>query len=232
MKAMIMSDLLIAKKYLLQQLGIALAVGVFIALTMGNLYVVAPAIGVMVPFSLSIMILSLDERANWQQFRLALPITRANVMTGRYVSFALLTLCGIAVGLLTTFLLIAAAQLAPNVPQLADLMVNFSWQAILFVCVVSLTIILVMLSITMPVFSRFGMTKGVRYLPLLVIFACTIGFSLGGNGPPTELVSNIKLLLETPLGTIGMAAGILAAVAVIYAISAMISVKLYTKREL
>ena len=32
MKAMIMSDLLIAKKYLLQQLGVSIAVGIFIIL--------------------------------------------------------------------------------------------------------------------------------------------------------------------------------------------------------
>lgn len=232
MKAMIMSDLLIAKKYLLQQLGIALVVGLFISITMGNLYVAAPAIGVMVPFSLTITILSLDERANWQQFRLALPITRTDVMAGRYLSFALLALCGIGVGLLTTLLLIAAAQLAPNVPQLAELMVNFSWQAVLFVCVAGLAIILVMLSITMPVFSRFGMTKGVRYLPLLIIFAVAIGFSLDGNGPPADLLANINLLLETPLGTIGLAAGVLAIVAAIYAVSAVISTRLYAKREL
>ena len=34
MKAMIMSDLLIAKKYLLQQLGVSIAVGIFIKRTL------------------------------------------------------------------------------------------------------------------------------------------------------------------------------------------------------
>lgn len=232
MKAMIMSDLLIAKKYLLQQLGIAIVVGIFICIMIGNLYVVAPAVGVMIPFSLTITILSLDERANWQQFRLALPIARKDVIVGRYVSFALLSLCGIAVGLLTTFIVIAAAQLMPNVPQLADLMVNFSWQAILFTCVAGLAMLLVMLSITMPVFSRFGMTKGVRYLPLLIIFGVFIAFSLDGNGPPADFLANINLLLETPLGAIGLAAAILVIVAAVYAISATISTRLYAKREL
>ena len=232
MKAMIMSDLLIAKKYLLQQLGIAIVVGIFICIMIGNLYVVAPAVGVMIPFSLTITILSLDERANWQQFRLALPIARKDVIVGRYVSFALLSLCGIAVGLLTTFIVIAAAQLMPNVPQLADLMVNFSWQAILFTCVAGLAMLLVMLSITMPVFSRFGMTKGVRYLPLLIIFGVFIAFSLDGNGPPADFLANINLLLEPPLGTIGLAAAILVIVAAVYAISATISTRLYAKREL
>ena len=232
MKAMIMSDLLIAKKYLLQQLGIAIVVGIFICIMIGNLYVVAPAVGVMIPFSLTITILSLDERANWQQFRLALPIARKDVIVGRYVSFALLSLCGIAVGLLTTFIVIAAAQLMPSVPQLADLMVNFSSQAILFTCVAVLAMLLVMLSITMPVFSRFGMTKGVRYLPLLIIFGVFIAFSLDGNGPPADFLANINLLLETPLGTIGLAAAILVIVAAVYAISATISTRLYAKREL
>ena len=129
MKAMIMSDLLIAKKYLLQQLGVSIAVGIFITVVIGNLYVAAPMVGVMIPFSLTITILALDERANWQQFRLALPMSRSNVIAGRYVSFALLALLGIAAGLLVTLVMVAVAQIAPGVPQLADLMGNFSWQA-------------------------------------------------------------------------------------------------------
>ncbi len=169
MKAMIMSDLLIAKKYLLQQLGVSIAVGIFITVMIGNLYVAAPMVGVMIPFSLTITILALDERANWQQFRLALPMSRSNVIAGRYVSFALLALLGIAAGLLVTLVMVAVAQIAPGVPQLADLMGNFSWQTMLFASIAGLAIILVMLSVTMPLFSRFGMTKGVRYLPLLII---------------------------------------------------------------
>lgn len=232
MKAMIMSDLLIAKKYLLQQLGIAIVVGIFICIMIGNLYVVPPAVGVMIPFSLIIMILSLDERANWQQFRLALPISRGDVIRGRYVSFLLLALLGIAVGLLTAFLVIVAAQLMPNVPQLADLMANFSWQALLMVSVAGISIILVMLAIVMPLFSRFGMTKAVRYLPLLIIFGVWIAFTLPQNGPPPAFVLDVLNLLETPAGTVAVAAGILAIVAVAYVISAIISTGLYKKREL
>lgn len=232
MKAMIMSDLLIAKKYLVQQLGIAIVVGIFICIMIGNLYVVTPAVGVMIPFSLIIMILSLDERANWQQFRLALPISRGDVIRGRYVSFLLLALLGIAVGLLTAFLVIVAAQLMPNVPQLADLMANFSWQALLMVSVIGVSIILVMLAIVMPLFSRFGMTKAVRYLPLLIIFGVWIAFTLPQNGPPPAFVLDVLNLLETPAGTVAVAAGILAIVAVAYVISAIVSTRLYKKREL
>ena len=217
MKAMIMSDLLIAKKYLLQQLGVSIAVGIFITVVIGNLYVAAPMVGVMIPFSLTITILALDERANWQQFRLALPMSRSNVIAGPLVSLARLAS---AAGLLVTLVMVAVAQIAPGVPQLADLMGNFSWQAMLFASVAGLAIILVMLSVTMPLFSRFGMTKGVRYLPLLIIIGVFFAFQLDGNGPPPEFVANVLNLLESPAGTIAIAAGVLAITAAVYAISA------------
>ena len=128
--------------------------------------------------------------------------------------------------------MVAVAQIAPGVPQLADLMGNFSWQTMLFASVAGLAIILVMLSVTMPLFSRFGMTKGVRYLPLLIIIGVFFAFQLDGNGPPPEFVANVLNLLESPAGTIAIAAGVLAITAAGYAISAVISTKLYQKREL
>ena len=224
MKAMVVSDFMIAKKYLIQQLITASIVGVFIAIMLETPYVVAPAVGVMIPFSLSIVILSLDERADWQQFRLALPLTRADIIRGRYASLALISLAGVVGGLLVTFLLVALAH--------ASLLVDYSWQAIAFACVASLVIILLMLSLIMPLFSRFGMTKGVRYLPLVVVFAVVIGFQVGGNSAPAEFLSNVSDLLETPAGTAAVAAGTLAVVAALYAASAALSVKLYAKREL
>ena len=224
MKAMVVSDFMIAKKYLIQQLITASIVGVFIAIMLETPYVVAPAVGVMIPFSLSIVILSLDERADWQQFRLALPLTRADIIRGRYASLALISLAGVVGGLLVTFLLVALAH--------AVLLVDYSWQAIAFACVASLVIILLMLSLIMPLFSRFGMTKGVRYLPLVVVFAVVIGFQVGGNSAPAEFLSNVSDLLETPAGTAAVAAGTLAVVAALYAASAALSVKLYAKREL
>ena len=232
MKAMVVSDFMIAKKYLIQQLITASIVGVFIAIMLETPYVVAPAVGVMIPFSLSIVILSLDERADWQQFRLALPLTRADIIRGRYASLALISLAGVVGGLLVTFLLVALAHAVPSVPQLASLLVDYSWQAIAFACVASLVIILLMLSLIMPLFSRFGMTKGVRYLPLVVVFAVVIGFQVGGNSVPAEFLSNVGNLLETPAGTAAVAAGTLAVVAALYAASAALSVKLYAKREL
>ena len=125
-------------------------------------------------------------------------MSRSNVIAGRYVSFALLALLGIAAGLLVTLVMVAVAPDPPPAFPSWRLMMNFSWQAMLFASVAGLAIILVMLSVTMPLFSRFGMTKGVRYLPLLIIIGVFFAFQLDGNGPPPEFVANVLNLLESP----------------------------------
>ncbi len=232
MKAMILSDMLTAKKYLVQQLVVALLVGGFVCIVMENLYVVAPMLAVLIPFSLAFTIIALDERGDWQQFRLALPLSRADVVVGRYLSLGLLALIGMVTGLVLTGLVIAAAQLLPSVPQLANLMTNFSWQAVLFSSVIGLAVILFMLAITMPLVSRFGMTKAVRYLPLIVIIGVMLLLTgLKDFEAPAFLLDFIAWV-ATPAGTVAVAAGTLIIMLVLYALSATVAVKLYAKREL
>lgn len=232
MKATFMSDMQVAKKYLLQQLVAALIVGLFLAFMTQNLYIIAPLLIVMIPFSIAFTIIAYDERGDWQQFRLALPISRGDVITGRYASMALLVLVGAVVGLAVTGIVIAAAQLLPSVPQLAELMVNFSWQAILMVSAMGLAIILLMLSITLPLVSRFGMTKAVRYSPLVIAFGSIIALNLGGNLQMPTFVLDFVNWVKTPEGTLAATLIAVAAVAALYAASAALSVKLYAKREL
>ena len=228
---MLMSDLLIAKKYLVQQLIVGIAVGVFVCIIIGNLYVIPPMVGVMLPFSLAFTVLAYDERDGWQQFRLALPLSRTNVIWGRYASMGVLALAGLALGLAVTGVVIAAATLLPDVPQLADLMVNFSWQAIVLVSVIGVALILVMLTIIMPLVSRFGMTKAVRYIPLLVIFGVVFGSGFLDNGSTPEFLLRLMDWMKTPEGTLGMAGIVITVAFALYALSGALSVQLYEKRE-
>ena len=229
---MFLSDLLIAKKYLFSQLALMVVVGVFMSVVMQNLYVIPPAIAVMVPFSIGFTLLALDERAGWEQFRLALPLSRANVIVGRYASFAAVVLMGMATGLLVTGLVALAAALLPGVPQLADMMVNFSWQAIVLSSVAGVTIVLAMLAVTLPVVSRFGMTKAVRFIPLAMVFGMVFLFSLGNGQPMPQFLVDLAAWIKTPEGTLGAAGIVAAAGCTLYALSCAASVKLYEGREL
>ncbi|WP_239442880.1 ABC-2 transporter permease [Gordonibacter sp. An230] len=229
---MFMSDMQVAKKYLLQQIVVALVVGLFITFVTQSLYITAPMLIVIIPFSIAFTIIAYDERSGWQQFRLALPISRADVITGRYASIALLVLVGVVVGLAVTGIGIAAAQLLPSVPQLAELMSNFSWQAILMASAMGLAAIFIMLSIMLPLVSRFGMTKAVRYLPLVIVFGFVIALNLESNLQMPAFVLDFVNWVKTPEGTLAAALIAVAVVVILYLASASLSVKLYAKREL
>lgn len=231
MKAMVVSDLLVAKKYLLPQMVIGVLVGLFISVTMQSPYAALPAIGVMIPFSIAFTMLSLDERDHWEQFRLALPLSRTDVMVGRYASLALITLFGLAVGLLSTAVLVIAATVLPTVPQLTNLTTGLSWQPVVMVSAAALAIGVLMLSVILPLVARFGMTKAVRFVPLLIIVGVFFAFSSGGNESAPQLLANLETLSQTPAGVIGMAAAALAGSGIIYALSGILSIKLYRSRE-
>lgn len=232
MKAMFMSDLQIMKKYLLQQLIVAVLIGAFICFMTESVYVAAPMLAVFIPFSLAFTIIAFDERGDWQQFRLALPISRTDVIVGRYASLALLAVMGLVSGYVVTALVVVAAELLPTIPQLANLMVNFSWQAVLSTGIIGLGLILIMLAVIMPLVSRFGMTKTVRYLPVIMMVGAMLLFNALSQFQLPQFMFDFIEWVKTPEGTIALAAIATVIILALYAASAALSVKLYAKREL
>lgn len=236
MKAMILSDLLTVKKYFKSQALLYVVVVIAISIFIGNLYMIAPFLGVMMPFSLSFTLLAYDERNGWEQFRLVLPLSRRNVVAGRYASLALITLIGVIIGLVASALVIAAATLLPSVTLLSDLMVDFSVQGIVLSACMPFGIIFVMLAITLPLVSRYGMTKAVRYVPVffLVVFMIAItGINMPGidHSALMPVLSTLAQMLETIPGTLAVSGMAFGAGFVIYLLSAALSTKLYSKRE-
>ena len=232
MKAMFMSDLLIAKKYLVTQIFLGLVIGVFMCISMQNIYVIPPVMSALIPFSIAFTVLAYDERGGWEQFRLALPLSRKSIIAGRYASFAVVALVGVATGVVIAAVIAAAALLLPSVPQLAVLMEDFSWPTIVLASVAGVAIIIVMLAVILPMVSRFGMTKAVRFVPLVMIFGTVFLFNIGGNSAASELMANVAAWIETPQGVAGMSAVVIVIVAALYALSCALSVKLYERREL
>ena len=99
MKTMIVSDFAALRSALLQLVGICLVVSLFMSYVMGAVGTSA-AIGAMIPFMCLFSLAALDEQNGWERFRLTLPITRRQVVFGRYASLALLTVAAALFGLL------------------------------------------------------------------------------------------------------------------------------------
>ncbi|WP_139650601.1 ABC-2 transporter permease [Raoultibacter phocaeensis] len=236
MKAMILSDLLTVKKYMRQQALLYTVIVIALSVFMGNLYMIVPFLGVMMPFSLAFTLLAYDERNNWEQFRLALPLSRKNVIAGRYASLAIVLLFGIVLGLAACLVVIGISTLVPGIPERFGLSANFSAQEIILSTVAPIGMIAVMLSITLPLIARFGMTKAVRYVP--VFFLVIILFVVGSGQIFTfdftavmPFLSTVASMMETIPGTLAIAGVVIAVGTVIYALSCVLSMKLYAKRE-
>lgn len=231
MKAMILFDMLTVRKYLLQQAVMGIVLGAVVCLVMENLYFVIPLLTMLVAYTISFSLMALDERNGWEQFRLALPVTRGNVVVGRYVSCALFSLVGILIGLAITGGLMLAAHIAPNVGALGSLLASFSWRSIVLVGAVGVGLTLVMFSIVLPFVMRLGMTKAARIVVVAFVLVIFGGVSISGHSGAPAFIQDFGLWLQAPSGAWLLAAAIVAACLALYALSAAVSVRLYRHRE-
>lgn len=231
MKAMIASDLITARKALLQMFGICIFVSIFMIWGTDSM---AAGIAATVAMMIMLGMLNLagyDEMNGWQAFRLTLPISRSQVVWGRYTSIALVGIASAiaAIALGFAILLVAAALPADTVPQ------GFAWnaenaEAVPAAAFLSLFVLLAAAALSLPLIMRFGVTKGTRWLPVVIVMVMAAGIVLS-----SYLGIDIEEVLSGPIAALGPwgvgALGALLAVA-LYVASAALSVRLYRKREL
>ncbi|WP_080799419.1 ABC-2 transporter permease [Arabiibacter massiliensis] len=232
MKSMLMFDLLTAKKLAVSQLVLGVVVSVVLAVSTQTALAIVPIATLMMSYSVGFTLVAFDERNNWDEFRLTLPLSRASIICGRYATFLIMTFIGLVFGLVLMGIVFALAQLMPTVPLLATLVVGLDWQLVVGVSVASIAGSLVLWLIALPLVARFGMTKAVRFLPLVFILGMLfVGPLLQNAGPAPQFLVDLITWAVTPAGTIGLSAAVVAAVAVLAAASCVLSVKLYQKRE-
>ena len=229
MKAMFLSDVIAVRKYLKQQTIIAFVVGIFVAAMSGSLYAIPPFIGFMIAFSISLTVIALDEASNWQGFRLALPLSRADVVRGRYASLLALTCYSTLLGVLAALIAYGLALLFPGVSQLAELAgAGLDGFAMAFVAVLLVFLCSVLLAIMLPLCFCFGMTKAIRWVPLVAVLAFVLFFAgVGGDVTSVAWIVNVFDALLTPVGLAAM----VALTVVVYGGSCLLAGKLYLKRE-
>lgn len=231
MKAMVFSDLVTMKNSLVQLIGIMVLVGAFIVVATQTPVAGAAAIAAALPFMYLFSISAYDEMNGWEHFRLTLPLTRGQVVWGRYASMAVVVafsaVLAICVGLAVVGVATAVDAFQPVPDEL--LWSDALPEELLWAVIAAIVIMMVAASIGMPCVMRFGLTKGTRMVPVVVmlIFACA---AIGGTttGVPNLVEGWIASLSAGSLALLG--AGVFAGAVVLYAISAAIAVKLYERR--
>ena len=238
MKVMLKTDFLIARSMLLQMAGICIFVGIVMCYFMGSTVAGCAAIAAMVPFMYLFSISALDEQNGWERFRLTLPLSRRQVIFGRYASVFVVTL-GVAVfaALLGLAVAYIAGILAPWQPELRFAELTFDAAPPLAIFASTLLcsfIILIGSAVALPLIARFGMSKATRIAPLIVVvvLAFSVGF-LGSAETSFDFMTTIEQWVATgALSNLALLfAGVYLVGLIVYIASAFIATKLYEQRQ-
>ena len=146
MKALILKDLFCLRAQAKSVL-LVLAVWLVISVTMGNGQFFS-ALSVIYVILLPMMSMSFDERAHWDSRALTMPVTRAQIVLGRYAAALLMGLAMLALGCAVTLVMDGAEQLS--------FCLGFFFAGVL------------MLSVGMPLVLKLGVEKA--RLPMTLTF--------------------------------------------------------------
>lgn len=234
MKTMIISDLAILRPMLPQWAAISVFVGIALGWGMDSVAAAAAAVTGMVPFMLMFTLAATDEQNGWDRFRLALPLTRRQVVFGRYVSLGLAIFATMAFVLLLSAVYLAVASAFPDgvLPEgLAP--ENNSLSISLFGVLIAAFVIVLALGITLPFVMRFGMTQATRIVPIVVVIALAFGVSFASPyfAQASGAIESLAHWLDTGLGYVVASIALAAVATILFVISASVTAKLYEKRE-
>lgn len=237
MLAMVKCDFIATKSYLSQIVVISIVIAFFIWIGTGQLVSGLAAIAAMLPFMYTFSIAAYDELNGWERFRLTLPITRRQTAFGRYVSILLVTIASDILMLAFAGLAYLIATLLPQFPAMESVVAGFSLGAEVSHAILVSSIMLITAAVSMPLFMRFGMTKGARVVPLVMVMIMVgVLYMIGAS---EEGLLQALPFLETLLvpsvgevwGSLAMSGIVFAIVFAVYALSALLSAKLYERRQ-
>ena len=202
MKALILKDLFCLRAQAKSVL-LVLAVWLVISVTTGNGQFFS-ALSVIYVILLPMMSMSFDERAHWDSRALTMPVTRAQIVLGRYAAALLMGLAMLALGCAVTLVMDGAEQLS--------FCLGFFFAGVL------------MLSVGMPLMLKLGVEKARIAITLCYLIPFVLLLAAEKLGLDWEKLASG--LPDIPL--LSLLAALSAAA---LAVSVLISVALYSKKE-
>ena len=241
MKRAYLIEMTIFRDYARQLLGLGLLVSLCIGLGMQTPLAMPATLTCMFFMMASMGLAAYDELNHWGLFRLTLPLSRRDVVLGRYGAVVTLGLMGMVVGLagaLASVSVVSALGIGGEVGEAFSLSADLLGP-MAFVTSFCLLIGSVVAGVVTPVYFRLGQTRATQILPTVIVLLFVVPVVVLGNSgmldggvPGLDLLSGALAALET---TAGMVAGVVACVALaaaVLAVSAAVSLRLYEKREL
>lgn len=231
MKTMIVSDVMTGAKYLVPLAIEALIIGFVIAWGMREGLAVVSIIVIMSAFAMCFTLFALDEQNGWQSFRCTLPLSRAQIVRGRYASVFVCTCLGLVVAMAAYALWCASTWVVP-----ADILGGYAEQLrvvpeaadFVGIVLISFAVSLLFVAVVAPVLLKMGLTNSVKVFGYIVVAVLIIVFALMYAG--SDIVQPLlDFIADTPTLTLGAGAFVVAVV--LYVVSSQFAIKLYETRE-
>ena len=221
MKTMLVSDFAQLKGTLASTAIICVFVCALITFSTGSALAGVAAVATVLPYLLLYNLLANDETSGWAKMRVTLPMTRRDIVLGRYASLLVITAA--------SYVLAVACALAVGwliASVLPDRGFVFSLETVAETAVGGLLGVffaVLMNCVTLPIVMSLGLTRAVRALPLIfmVVFCGAVSFM-----PTSALDMDVSSL---PLGLVAAVA--VAIALALFVLSALLACKLYERRE-
>ena len=236
MMRMLKMELTVFGQYLRQLALTMVIMAVCFTIGMGSAARLPGIIFMMAMFSFTTSASHYDEQNDWAAFRLTMPVSRRDVVLGRYLFVVAVAL---AVSLLVTVVVcllswMGEASLLPELVANAVCLDADMIQTGVFTLAFCSAMGFVIASVSMPVFFKFGQTKATQWLPFIMMFLGVAPFMVVGFMGEDAIMAMQQALsfAETPEGLTSFAVGALLFGAVCYAVSALVSLRVYKARDL
>ncbi len=167
-----------------------------------------------------------DDQNGWGRFRATLPLSRREVVVGRYLAVLALGLVGVVLGVamgMAFQAVVAVLPMAahPDVYGLPDLFAS---------SVASMACGLVICSVAMPFCVKYGAIRGARIFACAVAVAASLAIAAGMNLVGPETLAGVGAWVDANVAACVAIVTVVAAVA--YAASCAVSLRIYGAKDL
>ena len=237
MKAAFLCEFATIRNALLQMAAIYLIIGVVVGIAMESSIAMVACIAAMTPFLVVFTLSGYDEANGWQRFRACLPISRGAIVFGRY---AIVLLSSVAMAAFAVIVALVLAQAAPYLPLAEGAAESLAAQSdpltLAASALAGTAIILLVTALILPFVLRFGMTKAMRIVPIVIVLLFVVAVPLAGDAlagiSGDSWAANLIAFIDDESNLPAIMTAVAAVVLAAYAASCVVAAHLYRSKEL
>ncbi|CAK7041890.1 MAG: hypothetical protein PEGG_01763 [Paraeggerthella hongkongensis] len=230
MKAAMLSDLIVMKDKLVRITACWMLITFVTSVIAGNTPLVVIYVAIVNPIMTCSALFLTESASGWEGPRLALPLSRKNVVDGRYAALAAVTAASVATGALAYAAGCLATSIFPGLALLREA-ASFDFASLALCCASAVAFAAFALGVMMPLNLRFGYEGALKYAPAIFVLALALipqalgpsGLNLLAIGAPALEGSSSQILL--------LSASLVALGATWYVGSASVAAQLYERRS-